>query len=125
MTQQHEQVIVTPATVTPHPAHHAARGFAQTFGLHPMVAALTIICDLMLFGEEAITLGMGFGFSLLVSAAVGFLSYRAQMRFYGDDHEAAMIKAGVLALLCAIPTALPVALYLPAGVLGLFRRNKN
>ena len=114
---------VTPAA--PLSIHHAARGFSQSFGLHPAVALLTIAVDAMLFGEEAVTLGLGWPFSVAVSAAVGFLSYRAQMRFYNDDHEAAMIKSGILALLCAIPTALPALLYLPAGALGLFRGNKN
>lgn len=102
---------------------HPARGFAQTFGLHPVVASLTIATDFMLFGNEAVTLGVGIGFSFLVSIAVAVLSYKAQMRFYGDDHDAALIKAGMLGLLCAIPTSLPLFLYAPAGVIGLFRRK--
>lgn len=101
-----------------------ARGFAATFGLHPMVAALTLAVDLMLGAEEMVTFGGGWLFSLLVSAAVGYLSYRAQMKFFADDAEAAQVKAGMLALLLAIPSPIPSVLYLPAGVLGLFRSKR-
>lgn len=100
-----------------------ARGFAATFGLHPAVAALTLAVDVMLGAEEMVTFGGGWLFSLLVSAAVGYLSYRAQMRFFGDDHEAAQIKAGFLALLVAIPSPIPAFLYLPAGFIGMFRKR--
>lgn len=108
-----------------HPVGLATRGFAQTFGLHPLVAFLTVCTDMMLFGGEAVTLGTAVGFSFLVSIAVAYLAYRAQMKFYGDDSEAAMIKAGVLGLLTAIPTAIPMFLYVPAGVIGFFRRGSS
>jgi hypothetical protein len=122
MAQQHGEQI-TPATVTPHPAHHATKGFVQTFGLSPMVALLTLCVDQMLFASELATLGIAWILSLVVSIAVAVLSYRAQMRFYGDDSEAAMIKAGCLGLLVAIPTGLPLFIYAPLGFVGLFRRK--
>ena len=103
--------------------YHVVRGFSFTFGLHPAVAALTLAVDVMLGAAEIVTLGAGWLFSLLVSAAVGYLSYRAQMKFFGDDSEAAQVKAGMLALLLAIPSPIPAFLYLPAGVIGLFRRK--
>jgi hypothetical protein len=103
----------------------AARGFSSTFGLYPAVAALTLAVDVMLGAVEVVTFGAGWLFSLLVSAAVGYLSYRAQMKFFGDDDETAKLKAGMLALLLAIPSPIPAFLYLPMGVVGLFRRNKN
>ncbi len=106
-----------------HPSGVVARGFAQVYGLHPAIAFLTVCVDAMLFGSEAVTLGTSIGFSFLVSVAVGYLAYRGQMRFYGDDHDAALVKAGMLALLTAIPTALPMMLYVPAGVVGLFRKS--
>lgn len=102
----------------------AARGFAQSFGLHPATTLLTVIVDSMLFTGEIATLGMSMIFSLAVSVAVGFLAYRAQQKWYGDDQESAAIKAGILGLLTAIPTALPSFIYLPMGVIGLFKRNK-
>lgn len=103
--------------------HHAARGLAQSFGLHPAVAALTLTLDSMLFGAETVTLGMFWPISLGVSAALGVITYRAQKAWFGDDDESAKLKAGILALLCAIPTALPMFLYVPAGIVGLFRRS--
>ncbi len=119
----HDNVDPAPASYhIPNP-NHASRGFVQTFGLHPMVSLLTIATDQMLFAGETVTLGMFLPISLTVSAAVGFLAYRAQMKFYHDDSEAAGIKAGMLALLCAIPTGLPMIIYGSLGVLGLFRRK--
>ena len=105
--------------------HHAARGFAQTFSLHPGVALLTVMVDSMVFTGEVVTLGMGLPFSFAVSGAVGFLAYRAQQKWHNDDQESAAIKAGILALLVAIPSPLPSFIYLPLGVIGLFKRNKN
>lgn len=110
-----------PTTVPSH--HHATRGFAQAFGLHPAVAALTLTLDSMLFAGEIGTLGMSLPISLAVSGALGAIAYKAQRHWYGDDDESAKLKAGILALLTAIPTALPMALYVPAGVIGLFRRR--
>lgn len=103
--------------------HHAARGFAQTMGLHPAIAALTLSVDVMLFGAETVTLGTFMPLSLAVSGGLGFIAYRAQLHWYGDDEESAKLKACILALLTAIPTALPMFLYVPAGFVGLFRRR--
>ena len=107
--------------------HAAARGFAQTFGLHPAIGLLTIVVDWMLFGPEALS---GFTSTLFlsipVSAVLGFITYRAQRKWYGDDDESAKLKAlGSLALLTAIPSPLPGFLYVPAGMVGFFRRKKN
>jgi hypothetical protein len=69
--------------------------------------------------EEFVTMGLLFPLSLLAGIALGFIAYRAQMKWYGDDSESAMIKAVMLALLTAIPTALPSLLYGTAGLIGL------
>lgn len=103
--------------------NHPARGFAQNFGLHPLTALLTLGVDLMLFTGELASAGVGVVLSVPVSAAVGFLAYRSQINLYGDEPEVAKVKAGAVALLTAIPTSLPMCLYLPAGFLGLFRRR--
>ena len=110
-----------PTTIASH--HHAARGFAQAFGLHPAIAALTLTLDSMLFAGETVTLGLFLPISLGVSAALGAITYKAQVHWYGDDDESAKLKAGILALLTAIPSALPLVLYVPAGFVGLFRRR--
>ena len=105
--------------------HHAARGLAQSFGIHPAIAALTLTLDWMLFGAETVTLGMSLPISAAVSTALGFIAYRAQIHWYGDDTESAALKAGILGLLMMIPTGLPSALYLPAGFIGFFRRSSS
>lgn len=103
--------------------HHAGRGLAQSFGLHPAVAALTLTLDTMLWGAEVGTLGLSLPISLGVSGALGVIAYRAQKSWYGDEDESAKLKAGILALLMAIPTALPSALCVPWGFAGFFRRR--
>lgn len=102
---------------------HPARGFSQSFGLHPAAALLTLCIDSMLFGEEVITAGVGMILSLPVAAAVGFLTFMLQQKWYGDDKDSAAIKGGLVALLTAVPTALPSVFYLGAGVLGIFKRK--
>ena len=57
---------------------------------------------------------------------LGLIAFKAQMRWYGDDRESAMIKGLILGLLTAIPTPLPALLYIPSGLLGMvhnFRRK--
>jgi len=104
--------------------HHAGRGLAQSFGLHPAVAALTLTLDTMLWGAEVGTLGLSLPISLGVSGALGVIAYRAQKSWYGDEDESAKLKAWIIALLMAIPTGLPAALYLPWGFAGFFRRRQ-
>lgn len=82
----------------------------------------------MLFGGTIATGGAIWPFALVVAAVLGFITYRAQMRFYGDDSEAAMIKAVSVSLLTAIPTSLPGFLTVPSAVVGVvhtLRRKVN
>jgi hypothetical protein len=95
------------------------RGFGQVWGLHPGITLLTLGVDTMLFGGEAVSLGTSFAVSLAAACVLGFITYRAQMHWYGDDSESAAIKAVILAFLTAIPTPLPAFLYVPAGMVGL------
>ena len=85
----------------------------------PELRVLTLAVDTMLFGGEVTSLGTSFAISLAAACVLGFITYRAQMRWYGDDSESAAIKAVILAFLTAIPTPLPAFLYVPAGVVGL------
>ncbi|HEX4231150.1 MAG TPA: hypothetical protein VHZ07_20905 [Bryobacteraceae bacterium] len=73
----------------------------------------------MLFTGELATMGAIWPLALVVAAVLGFIIYRAQIRFYGDDSEAAMIKAVAVALLTAIPTGLPGFLTVPSTVVGV------
>ena len=97
----------------------AERSFGQLWGLHPGIALLTLVVDTMLFGGEVASLGTSFVISLAAACVLGFITYRAQMRWYGDDSESAAIKAAIVAFLTAIPTPLPAFLYVPAGAVGL------
>jgi hypothetical protein len=101
--------------------HHVAkaRGFSQLFGIHPGIAFLTLIVDVMLFGGDLLTAGALLPVSIGAGALLGYISYLAQRKWYGDDKETALIKASILGLLTAIPVPLPAVLSLPAGLVGL------
>ncbi len=90
------------------------------------IAALTLLVDFMLFGGEFVTAGLIWPFSVVAGLVLGLIAFKAQMRWYGDDRESAMIKGLILGLLTAIPTPLPALLYIPSGLLGMvhnFRRK--
>jgi hypothetical protein len=110
-----------PSSINPH--HVAAGGFAQLFGLHPAVVFLTLMVDTMLFGGDVVSLGASLSLDIAAAGILGFIAYKAQRKWYGDDRESAVIKALTLALLTAIPTNIPAFLYVPAGILGFFRRK--
>jgi uncharacterized membrane protein YvlD (DUF360 family) len=96
------------------------RRFGQLFGLDPRIAFLTLIVDMMLNAGDLITMGLLLPVSAAAGIVLGYVVYRAQMNWYGDDKESAKIKALILGLLTAIPTPIPEILYIPAGILGLF-----
>src|SRR5215469_2900615 len=102
------------------------RRFSQIFGLDPRVAFLTLIVDMMLNAGDLLSMGLLLPVSIAAGIVLGYVVYRAQINWYGDDKESARIKALILGLLTAIPTPIPEILYIPAGILGLFhglRRN--
>lgn len=100
--------------------------FGQLFGLDPRVAFLTLVVDMMLNAGDLLSMGLLVPVSIAAGIVLGYVVYRAQINWYGDDKESARIKAVILGLLTAIPTPIPEILYIPAGILGLFhgfRRN--
>jgi len=118
----------TPQTLPAAPfAWHAARarGFSQIFGIHPAIAFLTLIVDLMLFGGEVATLGAILPVSIGAGCVLGVIAYLAQRKWYGDDKDSAIIKALILAFLTAIPTPLPAILTVPSGIVGLFHNLRR
>jgi len=108
-------------------AQHAAqaRGFAQRFGIHPAIATLTLIVDLMLFGGEVATMGAILPVSIAAGAVLGLIAYLGQRKWYGDDKDSAAIKALILGLLTAIPTPLPAILSVPSGIVGLIHNLRR
>jgi hypothetical protein len=107
---------LTQASDNPH--HAAARGFGQAFGLHPIPAITTLAVNAMLFGGTIISMGALAPLAILVAIVLGVITYKAQMRFYGDDAEAARIKALAVGLITAIPVGLPMFLTVPSAVVG-------
>lgn len=116
-----------PAPQNPPYAQHAAhaRGFGQVFGIHPAVASLTLIVDLMLFGGEVATLGAILPVSIGAGAVLGLIAYLGQRKWYGDDKDSAAIKALMLGFLTAIPTPLPAILSVPSGIVGLIHNMRR
>jgi hypothetical protein len=47
------------------------------------------------------------------------------MKWYGDDHDSAMIKAGIVGLLTAIPVGIPAIVWVPSGLLGLLHNARK
>jgi hypothetical protein len=111
-----------PLTIQPHEV--AARGFAGKFGLHPGMALLVIIVDAMLFGGDIATAGFIIPLTIAVAFGLGIVTFMAQRKWFGDDVESAFIKAFIVAGLTAIPTSLPGFLTVPAGVIGLFHKER-
>ena len=102
-----------------------SRGFGQLFGVHPSIAFLALMVDLMLFGGEVATLGALLPVSIGAGFVLGIITYLAQRRWYGDDNESASIKALIIGLLTAIPTPLPAVLYIPSGIVGLVHKLRG
>jgi hypothetical protein len=108
------------------PGGAAPRGrFWQLFGLDPRVAFLTLIVDVMLNAGDLATMGLLLPVSVAAGIVLGYVAYKAQINWYGDDKETARIKGMVLGLLTAIPTPLPEILYIPAGLIGLYQKFRK
>lgn len=110
-------------------AKGAPKAFDQIFGIDPRVAFLAFVVDLMLFGSAAVT--MGIDLPVLIPLAIGAgvvlgrITYKAQMKWYGDDHDSAMIKASIIGLLTAIPVGIPAFVWIPSGLLGLLHNARK
>lgn len=114
--------------------HVSARGFGQMFGLDPRIAFLAFIVDFMLFSGGALSVAATAGLSLpilvclstIAGAVLGFATQKAQMKWYGDDRESALIKGLIVGLLTAIPVGIPALVWIPSGILGwIHNRGKN
>lgn len=112
----------------PH-AHGVSKRFDQIFGIDPRIAFLAFIVDLMLFGTAAVTMGITLPILIPLAIAAGIvlgrITYKAQMKWYGDDHDSAMIKAGIVGLLTAIPVGIPAIVWVPSGLLGLLHNARK
>jgi len=110
-------------------AHPVSKTFDQIFGIDPRIAFLAFVVDLMLFGTEAATMGLALPVLIPLAIAAGVvlgrITYKAQLKWYGDDHDSAMIKAGIVGLLTAIPVGIPAIVWVPSGLLGLLHNARK
>lgn len=110
-------------------AHGRSKTFDQMFGIEPRIAFLAFVVDLMLFGTEiataGITLPVLIPLAIVAGVVLGFIAYKAQIKWYGDDHDSAMIKAGIIGLLTAIPVGIPAIVWVPSGLLGLLHNARK
>ncbi len=113
----------------PYPLAHrqnlAARGFSQTCGFHATTAFLTIVADTMIFSGDVASAGLLLPVAAGAAVVLGIIAFMIQKAWFGDDNQSAFIKALIVALLTAIPSPLPYVLFIPAGIVGLFRRKRG
>lgn len=106
-----------------------SRAFDQIFGIDPRIAFLAFVVDAMLFGTAAVTAGITLPvlipLAIVAGVVLGRIAYKAQIKWYGDDPDSAMIKAGIIGLLTAIPVGIPAFLWVPSGLLGLIHNARN
>lgn len=105
------------------PHYSAAQGFAQTFGFHPVVGFVTVGVDIMLHAADVVSAGLLIPFSVIAGIALGIIVFLTQRSWYQDDTQSAVIKAMIVWLLTTIPSPLPYILFVPASIIGLFRRR--
>ena len=108
----------------------AKTGPLAAIGLHPGAAVGVAAVDSMLFGATTATLGAGWLVSIPVGIAlgiaVGLIQCWGSMQ---DDRGLAAGKGILVAVLTAIPTALPSYLSMPlvgtAGAVTMFRNRRR
>jgi hypothetical protein len=114
---------------SPAGAHRASKGLDQIFGIDPRIAFLAFVVDLMLFGTGAATMGITLPIliplAMVAGVVLGRITYKAQIKWYGDDHDSALIKAGIIGLLTAIPVGIPAIVWVPSGILGLLHNARK
>jgi hypothetical protein len=118
---ENSKVTVVERSQTSPPANTCGRGITGMFGLEPRAAFLFFGIDVMVFGADALTLGALIPVGIVVGAVLGFIVYKIQRKYYGDDHDAALIKCVTVGLLTAIPLPLGPFFAVPAGLLGIVK----
>jgi hypothetical protein len=88
-----------------------------------MTAGLTIGTDVMVQAAVVGSAGLLLPLSVVCGVVIAIIAYLIQRKFGGDDNDAALIKALIVGFLTAIPSPLPYVLFVPAGLVGFFRRK--
>jgi hypothetical protein len=100
----------------------SSRGLCQMFGLDPRVAFLTVLIDAMVFGADTFSMELLLPLGIGVAVVLGIIVYLAQMKWYGDDKESALIKALIIFVLTAIPVPLGPFVAVPGGLIGIAKK---
>lgn len=99
-----------------------SQGLAQTFGLAPSAATLTVLVDLMVFATDTISFETLLPLGIAIATVLGYIVFRMQRKWYGDDKESAVIKGLIIFLLTAIPAPLSPIIAIPCGVIGIVKK---
>lgn len=115
LAAQHE---APPAPVSPQPLH-APGSWASMIGLHPLVAFGMVAVDMMLFTEEAVTVGVALALTIPIALALTVPCVLLQRYAYGDSWGAAMGKGMMVGVLTAIPFPIGSPFTIVAAIVGL------
>jgi hypothetical protein len=110
-----------PKEATNHAVTHQKGGVLQLFGIDYRAAVLAISVDIMAQAATTASVGLLYPVELCAAPVLGFITYKIQRSWYGDDHDSALIKALIIALVTAIPVPVTPLLAGPSGFLGLLR----
>ena len=91
---------------------------SRIIGLHPLVALGMIAIDIMLFGAEGISAGLGIPVTIAIALVLIIPCVLTQKYAFNDNWGAALGKGIMVGLLTAIPTPLPSIVTMGAGVVG-------
>jgi hypothetical protein len=98
-----------------------SRGFAATYGLDPRAAGLMVLVDLMISGMDTMSLETLLPLGVAIATMLGFVIYRIQRGWYGDERDCAVTKALIVGLLTAIPVPITPLIAIPGGALGIVK----
>jgi hypothetical protein len=115
-----------PSQFTSSPHHVAARGFAQLFALHPVLAIFIIVLDAMVSAIDVATLEITAPVLWLIAGIATFMTvFMAQKKWGGDDQESAFLKALMVSVLVGLPTPFPAFLTVPSAVVGFVHQLRK
>jgi hypothetical protein len=110
---------IVPQTELPQIAK--SRGFAATYGLDPRAAGLMVIVDLMISAMDTASFETLLPLGVAIATILGFVVYRIQRGWYGDEHDSAVTKGLIVGLLTAIPVPIAPLIAIPGGALGIVK----
>lgn len=93
-------------------------------GLHPFVAFGMVAADMMLFGGEAATAGVGLAVTVPVALALTVPCILLQRYSFGDNWGAAVGKGLMVGVLTAIPFPIGSPLTILGAILGWRSKRK-